>query len=45
MNANDLEDERNINLEYLIVSIFFIEEKEFYKNDIDIANYFIKKKI
>ena len=45
MNANDLEDERNVNLElFNSFNTFLLKEKEFYKNDIDIGNYFIKKK-
>ena len=45
MNANSLEDERNVNLGiFNSFNAFLIKEKEFYRNDIDIANYFIKKK-
>ena len=45
MNANKLDDERNINIGiFNSFNSFLLKEKEFYKNDIDIANYFIKKK-
>lgn len=45
MNDNNLEDERNVNVEiFNSFNSFLIKEKEYYKNDIDIANYFIKKK-
>lgn len=45
MNDNNLEDERNVNMGiFNSFNSFLIKEKEYYKNDIDIANYFIKKK-
>ena len=46
MNANSLEDERNVNLGiFNSFNAFFNKRKEFFRNDIDIANYFIKKNL
>ena len=45
MNDKNLEDERNVNVNlFKSFNSFLIKEKEYFKNDIDIANYFIKKK-
>lgn len=45
MNDKNLEDERNVNIGiFNSFNSFLIKEKEYFKNDIDIANYFIKKK-
>jgi hypothetical protein len=45
MNAKNLDDERKINIGIFKSYFDFVtKEKEFFRNDIDIANYFIKKK-
>ena len=45
MHAKKLDEQREINIQiFSNYKKYALKEKEFYRNDIDVANYFIKKK-
>ena len=44
MHAKKLDEQREINIQiFSNYKKYALKEKEFYRNDIDVANYFIKK--